>query len=206
MKTTRFALAAAALSGFASFASADVILSNLANATASNWLSLGLLGAPTGLAADFTMSSTATLASATLRLNISSTASPLVTIWSADSTTLLPLTQLYTLTGPGSYTTGYQNWTFTAPSGATLSAGSTYALVIQRSAGTGGTIAWNSSGGVSPTGSLASFNNVAKFTAAGGWQTQATGPAVFELDSVPAPGALALAGMGGFVTTRRRRR
>ncbi|MFT3685248.1 MAG: choice-of-anchor R domain-containing protein [Phycisphaerales bacterium] len=178
-------------------AGADVLLSNLSSSGTLGWITLGNLGAPSAIGVSFTMTQNATLDYATLRLNVGSTATPIVSIWSDSGG--LPGTMLYTLTNPV-FSTGYNNWSFTAPAGSTLSSGSTYHLVLQRVAG--GTIAWNA-GTANATGAGATFNTGVKLSG-GAWVAQANTP-VFELVATPTPGAAALLALGGLASARRRR-
>jgi len=188
---------AVALAAFSGAANADVVLSNLSSPGTLSWITIGNLGAPPAIGVSFTMSSNATLDSAVLRLNVAAVATPIVTIWSDVGG--LPGAMLYTLTNP-TFSTGYNNWSFAAPAGATLNGGSTYHLVLQRTAG--GTIQWNAAT-ANATGPGATFNTGVRLVS-GNWTTAANSP-VFEIVTTPTPGAAAVLGLGGLAALRRRR-
>lgn len=105
-----------------------------------------------GKAVGFTMSTTEfTLDSVTLRLSVAATAVPLVELWSGTATSITGTGPLLTLTNPGSMSTSFAAVTFAAPTTYTLTAGSTYYVVLRETSGLG-FVNWSYGTSITPTG------------------------------------------------------
>jgi hypothetical protein len=144
------------------------------------------------------------LSSATLRLNANVNAAPILNLH-ADTGANLPGTMLTTFTNPGSFTTGFQNYTFTT--GFALSSSTKYWLVLSQPAGTT-PFDWKaSSPAVTPTGTFTHSGSL--FTTNGGttWTTSAT-LTTYQLEGspVPEPATMAALGLGALALLRRRRK
>jgi len=104
-----------------------------------------------GKAVGFTMGTTDyNLDSVSMRLAVAAGSTPVVEIWSGTSTAITGTSALLTLTAP-TLTTTYKVETFTAPTSFTLTAGSTYYLVLRETGGAAST-SWSYATGVTPSG------------------------------------------------------
>jgi hypothetical protein len=171
------------------------------------------IGQVGSIGAGFTMTSSFALTSATLRLNVPSGQTPTVLVMSdTGGSPPNPSTTLFTFTDPA-FGSGTQNYVFTPPLPFTLTAGTTYWLVIEGNAATLGTLWLGNRPLLTPTGTGA--------TSAGGRFSDTGFPPTnieslvnsYEIDgtpvtAVPVPPTLLLGlvglGAGGVARLRRR--
>ena len=127
------------LCGVTSLSASSVLIGNLTNYSSGDDTLLSQYYATTntstssGKAIGFTMGSTDyNLDSVTLRLRETTGAAPVVEIWAGTTTAITGTSALLTLTTPtGVSTTTFSSAVFTAPSTLTLTAGTTYYVVLR---------------------------------------------------------------------------
>ncbi len=165
-----------------------------------------------GKAIGFTMGATDyNLDSVTLRLLIGTGGVPLVELWAGNATSITGTSALLTLTNPGTLPAVYTNDVFTAPTTFTLTAGSTYYVVLRETSGAGNVV-WSYDSAV-PTSGEPGVSTVKRLIGvdAGSPNTWTASSSVnnwFEIgvSAVPEPSALGLFGMGGLLLSLYRRR
>lgn len=198
----------------ASIHASTILIGNLSNYTNdTNLVAYKANTTSVGKAIGFTMGATDyNLDSVTLRLFMGSGAVPLVELWSGTTTSITGTSALLTLTNPGTLPAAYTNDVFTAPTTFTLTAGSTYYVVLRETSGNGnvlwsfdGTAATTGQPGVSTVQRLIGSSSAVLPSA---WTTASGVNNWFEIgvSAVPEPSALGLFGIGGVLLSLYRRR
>lgn len=202
----------------ASLSASTVLLGNLSHYT-NDTLSAGYIGSAAstsyGKAIGFTMGLTDfNLDSVSVRLSVLANAVPSVEIWAGDAGTqrITGTSALLTLTTPTISGTAFATDTFTAPTTFTLTAGSTYYLVVRETSGLG-TVLW-SYDAAATTDINNGVTNVNRRIGTSGqplpqnWTGTSSINNWFEINvsAVPEPSALGLFGIGGVLLSLYRRR